>query len=321
MTQSPTPYGIINLHKPQGPTSHDMVALVRKRLGLKGVGHAGTLDPMATGVLVIGVGPATRLMTFLGEQPKEYIARLILGRETDSQDITGVTLREASAVEVTAESLEQASGAFRGPILQIPPMVSAIRKDGRRLYELAREGKTVERAPRPVTVYSLDVLEFIPGEKAEAVLRIQCSGGFYVRTLCADLGAAFGCGGCMAALVRTAVGPFRLEDSVLPDQVTRENDTVLLPPTTAVAHLPRVELTPEGQSRVQHGNVVETGGAGHVALVAGAGNHSTGVGNKDAAGGEVVRLENSGGQLVAIARTLEGETGCRYQPFLVLLGG
>lgn len=309
--------GFINLDKPSGPTSHDMVALVRKRLGIRQVGHAGTLDPLATGVLVLGVGAATRLMTFAGGQPKEYVARLLLGRSTDSEDITGVTTAEASGAGVSLDDLERAASQLRGNILQTPPMVSAVKHQGRRLYELARAGQTVERQPRPVTIYSLEIGDFEPGDKAEATLTIRCSGGVYIRTICADLGRILGCGGCMAALRRTAVGTFDVRDSVSTASFLERGAGVLLPPSTAVAHLPKVTMGAFEEQRVVHGGSIDAAQEGQGDRPKdGQAGHSA----PELAGD--VRLQNARGELVAIAHTLELDGNRRrYQPYLVLASG
>ena len=295
----PRPCGILSLDKPAGPTSHDIVDKVRLLFREKQVGHAGTLDPMATGVLVLGVGPATRLMTFIGGHRKEYVAGLLLGRNTDSEDVTGSTLSEQSASDITREDVEKALTGLRGEILQAPPMVSAVRHEGKRLYELARQGKTVERAPRPVTVYSLELLDFTSGVEASAVLRVQCSGGTYVRTLCADIGTSLGCGGCMSSLRRTAIGPFRIEDTVTLEQIEVMGLAALQPASAAVAHIPAIRLTPDQVLRIIHGGAIMTG------------QESVGDSN-------LVRLEDLHGQLVAMANTMETGDGLRCQPFLVL---
>jgi tRNA pseudouridine55 synthase len=246
--------GILNLYKPTGPTSHDCVARVRRVLGTRRVGHAGTLDPLASGVLVMGIGSGTRVLEYLQGFPKTYRARLVLGLETDSQDITGATTAEADASAVTREDLEQALSRFRGEILQVPPMVSALKVGGKKLYELARRGETIEREPRPVTVYRLDLLAFTAGRRAEAEIRVECSAGTYVRTLCHDAGHALGVGGAMSALEREAVGPFTLETAVPLDDLTP--DTPLVPLSEGLAHLPAVHLRPEEARRLAQGQFV-----------------------------------------------------------------
>ena len=206
--------GVLNVNKPAGPTSHDIVARIRQAARLKRVGHGGTLDPAASGVLLVCLGNATRIVEYLMDWRKSYRAGLVLGAETDTEDQTGRILREADCSHLTRETLEAVLPRFTGRISQVPPMVSALHQKGRRLYELARSGEIVERAPRSVEIYSLRLLSFEPGAKAEAVLEVECSRGTYVRTLCADIGRALDCGAHMSSLVRLAVGRFRLEDAV-----------------------------------------------------------------------------------------------------------
>ena len=203
--------GIIVIDKPQEWTSMDVCAKIRGVLHERRVGHAGTLDPMATGVLPVFVGRATRAVEFASESEKEYIAGLKLGVVTNTQDTTGQVVEERP-VEADRADLEGALAAFRGEITQIPPMYSALKRDGKKLYELARAGKEVERAPRPVTIHALEVVEQT-GPNCYT-LRVRCSKGTYVRTLCHDIGAALGCGGCMSALRRTEAAGFSLAEAV-----------------------------------------------------------------------------------------------------------
>ena len=207
--------GIIVIDKPQEWTSMDVCAKIRGVLHERRVGHAGTLDPMATGVLPVFVGRATRAVEFASESEKEYIAGLKLGVVTNTQDTTGQVVEERP-VEADRAALEGALAAFRGEITQIPPMYSALKRDGKKLYELARRGKEVERKPRSITIHELELLE---GEGTEYVLRVRCSKGTYVRTLCHDLGSALGCGGCMSSLRRTRAGSFTLSQAVTMQQV------------------------------------------------------------------------------------------------------
>ena len=217
--------GIIVIDKPQDWTSHDVVAKVRGILRERRVGHAGTLDPMATGVLPVFVGRATRAVEFAAESRKEYVAGLRLGVVTDTQDSTGTVLDRRPAAAGRAD-MEAALAGFRGEILQIPPMYSALKRDGKKLYELARQGKEVEREPRPITIYALELLEQT-GEE-EYLLRVECSKGTYVRTLCHDLGAALGCGGCMCSLRRTRAAGFGLDRAVTLEALAAENPIPLL---------------------------------------------------------------------------------------------
>jgi tRNA pseudouridine55 synthase len=206
--------GFLVIDKPSGWTSHDVVARVRRLAGQKRVGHSGTLDPDATGVLLVCLGHATRLIEYTGDYHKVYHARLALGTVTDSQDASGAVIRRVDASNVTMSALEAVLPRFTGAIEQIPPMVSAVHHGGERLYEIARRGETVERAPRPVTVYSLAASDFAPGEVARATLDIDCSGGTYIRTICHDIGEALGVGGHMETLRRTRVGPFSATDAL-----------------------------------------------------------------------------------------------------------
>ena len=207
--------GIIIIDKPAGWTSMDVCAKLRGILKTRKVGHAGTLDPMATGVLPVFVGQATRGASFAESGEKEYVAVLRLGLVTDTQDISGRVLEERHPA-VTAEELAAVLPRFTGDIEQIPPMYSAIKIGGQKLYELARRGKEVERKPRSITIHELELLE---GEGTEYVLRVRCSKGTYVRTLCHDLGSALGCGGCMSSLRRTRAGSFTLSQAVTMQQV------------------------------------------------------------------------------------------------------
>lgn len=253
--------GVLNIYKPPGPTSHDVVARVRRAVGVKRVGHAGTLDPMARGVLVVCVGPATRIIEYFGALPKSYMAEMVLGIATDTQDTTGRVIEERRAGHLRADDLHGALAAFRGPILQVPPMVSAVKHEGERLYRLARAGREVERAARPVTIHALECLEFQPGERPRARLAVTCSGGTYVRTLCADIGAALGVGAAMSDLERTAVGPFRVEESLPLDDLGHlaaagRLAERLLCPADALSHLPALVLTEEQCRAVSQGRAI-----------------------------------------------------------------
>ncbi len=204
--------GVLVIDKPQDWTSMDVCAKLRGVLHEKRVGHAGTLDPMATGVLPVLVGRATRAVDFVAQGEKEYVAALRLGVETDTQDLTGAVLSQAPVPADARSALEALLPRFTGEIEQIPPMYSAVKVGGRKLYELARKGVEVERRPRRVTIHALEILG--QSGAGEFTLRVVCSKGTYVRTLCHDLGRALGCGGAMAALRRTRVGRFSLDDAV-----------------------------------------------------------------------------------------------------------
>ena len=210
--------GFFVVHKPAGMTSHDVVDAVRRRLGLRKVGHGGTLDPMAEGVLLLLAGRATRLFDAVQTLPKMYRAWFRLGARTDTQDSTGEVIASApsGALPVERERVENALELFRGEILQTPPMHSALKRNGRPLYALAREGKVVERKARRVRVSSLALQDF---DGASGAIELTVSSGFYVRTLIDDLGEALGVGAHMTALVRTAIGPFALQDAVPPEGI------------------------------------------------------------------------------------------------------
>ena len=244
--------GIIVIDKPQEWTSMDVCAKIRGVLHERRVGHAGTLDPMATGVLPVFVGRATRAVEFASESEKEYIAGLKLGVVTNTQDTTGQVVEERP-VEADRAALEGALAAFRGEITQIPPMYSALKRDGKKLYELARAGKEVERAPRPVTIHALEVVEQT-GPNCYT-LRVRCSKGTYVRTLCHDIGAALGCGGCMSSLRRTMAAGFTLAHSVTLDTVLQAQDpaALLLPVDTYFSGYPDLVAEPEQEKRIRNG--------------------------------------------------------------------
>ncbi|MBQ5566249.1 MAG: tRNA pseudouridine(55) synthase TruB [Oscillospiraceae bacterium] len=220
------PSGIIIINKPAGWTSMDVCAKLRGIFHEKRVGHAGTLDPMATGVLPVFVGQATKAVSFAESGEKEYLARLRLGLTTDTQDTTGTVLSELP-VTVTEEDLRAVLPRFTGEIAQIPPMYSAVKVQGRKLYELARKGAEVERKPRAVTIFSLELL----GQtgKNEYALRVRCSKGTYIRTLCHDIGAVLGCGGAMSALERTMAAGFTLSEAVTLEQVQAQKESLLRP--------------------------------------------------------------------------------------------
>ena len=202
--------GIINIYKEKGFTSHDVVAKMRGICKQKKIGHTGTLDPDAVGVLPVCLGSGTKLCDMLTDKDKEYVAELLLGKKTDTQDVTGQVLKE-HPVNCTEEEVRQAIMSFVGDYMQIPPMYSALKVDGKKLYELARAGKEVERQARPVKILGIEILEVnLPAVR----MRVECSKGTYIRTLCHDIGQKLGCGGTMQSLVRTKVGIFKLENAI-----------------------------------------------------------------------------------------------------------
>ena len=244
--------GLVVVDKAPQWTSHDVVAKLRGVYGQKRVGHAGTLDPDATGVLLVGLGRATRLLRFLQEAGKEYRARVVFGVATDTLDASGAVLERAE-MTITRDELAAAARAFVGDIEQVPPMVSALKVGGRRLYELARAGEEIERAARPVRIDELVVEEFEPGAYPEATIRVACSTGTYIRTLAADLGAALG--GCahLGSLRRLRVGSFTLDEARPIEAVEADADAAVRPPTEAVRDLECVRVDAERARAVVHG--------------------------------------------------------------------
>lgn len=238
--------GIVIIDKPADWTSMDVCAKLRGILKTKKVGHAGTLDPMATGVLPVFVGQATRAVSFAESGRKEYVAGLRLGLVTNTQDTSGEVLEE-HAVETTEEELRGVLSHFTGEIEQIPPMFSAIKVGGKKLYELARKGQEVERKSRPVTIYELELLG--KKEEGEYLLRILCSKGTYVRTLCHDIGAALGCGGCMSSLRRTMAAGYTLDDAVTLEQVQEKGEALLRNVDSLFADCPDYHIH---HQRVEH---------------------------------------------------------------------
>ncbi len=244
--------GIVIVDKPAGWTSQDVTARLRRVFGTRRIGHGGTLDPLATGVLPVFVGRATRAVEFFESAEKRYVATLLLGRATDTQDISGATLR-ACEPHVSLPELEAVLPRFTGQIEQTPPMYSALKVHGQKLCDLARRGQEVAREKRAITVFSLEVLRFAP---PRAELRVHCSKGTYIRTLCADIGESLGCGGCMETLRRTSAGRFSIEQAVaLSDLLSAESPAdYLLPVDTLFAELPAVTLTPRQEARCRNGN-------------------------------------------------------------------
>jgi tRNA pseudouridine55 synthase len=250
--------GFLLVDKPSGWTSHDVVAEVRRLVGQKKVGHGGTLDPMATGLLVLGVGQATRLLRFVQQLPKEYLARAVLGVATDTLDAAGAVLwREP--MEVGEGDLARVLPRFVGRIMQVPPMVSALRMEGRRLYELARQGEEVDREGRPVDVHELDLVEFAPGEYPEATLRVVCGKGTYVRSLADDIGKALGGRAHLVELRRTRVGSFSAEGDGRSIESLREQAeagslaSMTLSPAEGLRDLPAVTVDDVTALGVSHG--------------------------------------------------------------------
>ncbi len=248
-------HGMINVYKEAGYTSHDVVARLRGIFKQKRIGHTGTLDPDAVGVLPVCLGSGTRLCDLLTDRRKEYVARLRLGMVTDTQDSSGRVLEER---EVTAspQEVRRTILSFQGELLQVPPMYSALKVGGKKLCDLARAGKEVERAPRPISVYELEITE---QAHPEYTIRVSCSKGTYIRTLCHDIGQALGCGAVMTALTRTAVGEFRIEDArtlkELEELAGRDGlSEAVIPVEAAFAALPALKAAEQDFKALRNGN-------------------------------------------------------------------
>ena len=239
--------GIVIIDKPADWTSMDVCAKIRGILREKRVGHGGTLDPMATGVLPVFVGQATRAVEFAENGKKEYVAGLRLGLVTNTQDTSGETL-ETHPVTVSPADVEQAMAAFLGDIQQIPPMYSAIKINGQKLYDLARKGKTVERKPRSITIYELELLEQV--NETDYLIRCVCSKGTYIRTLCHDIGAKLGCGGTLYSLRRTMAAGFTLDQAVTIEDVQEKGESLLLPTDRFFDEYPALTLTDARQEKM-----------------------------------------------------------------------
>lgn len=252
--------GILLIDKPPDWTSNDVVAKLKGILHQRRIGHSGTLDPMATGLLVVFVGRATRAVEFAEGHDKRYLAGLRLGVNTDTQDITGAILEEKPG-SVSREALENALAAFRGEIQQIPPMYSAIKCNGQRLYDIARKGGEVERSPRTITIHDLRLV----GKQGEDwLLDVCCSKGTYIRTLCHDLGQILGCGGCMSSLRRVRAGQFSVDEAVTLAQVQQmagegRAEELLLPVDCLFRQFPQWTTGAAQEKKIRCGNTVKTG--------------------------------------------------------------
>jgi len=251
--------GILNFNKATGMTSHDVVASIRRLLKQKRVGHASTLDPAASGVLPICVGQGTRVAEYLSDSGKTYRAEIVFGVETDTYDSEGVVVRTGSVAGITLAQIEQALERFTGQQMQLPPRYSAIKLQGKPAYKLARIGEDISLAPRPITIYRLEVIDWLP---PRLTLSIECSKGTYIRSLAHDAGEHLGCGAHLAALVRTRSGPFSLAESItleqLADAVAAGNDQqvagFLYPLDIALQSYPALRLDDASVERVLHGN-------------------------------------------------------------------
>ena len=253
--ETSTLFGLLNLDKPAAITSRDVVNRLQRLTGRLKIGHAGTLDPLARGVLVVCVGPATRLVEYVQRMPKRYRGTFLLGKTSDTEDVDGLVREVPDAPQPSRQQVEAALPSFVGRIEQVPPAFSAVKLQGRRAYQLARAGHTLVLAPRQVEVYALTLLDY---SYPELTLEIACGSGTYVRALGRDLAAALGTGAVMAALTRTAIGHFRLEDAVDVGSLSRETlGRHLLPAAVAVAGLPQVHVTAEQCARLAHGLPVD----------------------------------------------------------------
>lgn len=248
--------GIINIYKEQGYTSHDVVAKARGILQIKKIGHTGTLDPQAEGVLPICIGKATKASELLMNQDKRYVATVSLGIATTTEDAWGEII-ETKQVSVTKEKIQEAVNSFLGPSMQIPPMYSALKVKGKKLYELARQGLVIERKSRPITIYDCQITEYISPK--EFIIDVKCSKGTYIRTLCADIGKYLGCGAHMKALVRTKVGDFDIANSITLSQLERLKETENIQPYLVeidqlFLHLPKLNVTANNNKYLYNGN-------------------------------------------------------------------
>ena len=285
--------GFLLVDKPAGMTSHDVVARVRRIIGIRKVGHAGTLDPAATGLLVCGVGPATKLMRFVQDLPKEYVGQIKFGVATDSLDADGEETHR-HPMTVTRDDLEGLVERFTGTILQVPPMVSALKVGGKRLHELARQGIEVEREPRPVEIHSLQILDVRPGEYSEAVIRVVCAKGTYIRVLADDLAKALGGRSHLTALRRLKTGQLSVDSAVTLEKLEALGqagswDSAMLAPFEALSALPSCLVRSEVADRVRNGARLSP------AEVPG-----------EWSEGEYVRIADTGENLLAVHRLIAG---------------
>ena len=288
--EKPEPFGLLNVLKPPGMSAHDVVGAVRRVVGTKRVGHGGTLDPAAAGVTTVAVGKATRLLGYLHDD-KAYRAEVVFGIATDTVDYEGTIISEADTSGLTREAVEVALAAFRGPIVQRPPMTSAVHFQGKRLYELARAGIELPEADIPtrsVVVHELSLLAFEPGARAIARLDVTCSAGTYIRSIAADLGASLGLPACLAFLLRTRAGDCGLAAAQTLEELV-DHGPRWLPLDSWLGHLGQVHLTPDQLVDIGHGRRVE--------------GQAT----------DVVRLHGPDGAFVALAEPRDG----RLQPLLV----
>lgn len=290
--------GILNVYKERGFTSHDVVAKLRGITGQKKIGHTGTLDPEAEGVLPVCLGKATKVCDVLTDQSKTYETVLLLGKRTDTQDMTGVCLEEKDVSFLTEEMVGRAVESFLGDYMQVPPMYSALKVNGKKLYELARAGKTVERKPRKVRIYSLRIQKM---ELPRVWLEVECSKGTYIRTLCEDIGLSLGAGGCMEKLKRTRVGGFCIKDSMTLSSLQAYRDQgklqeCLLPVDRVFSSYPRLTVNAAQERFLYNGNrIPDDGNSGAV---------------KD---GQIVRAYDHKGNFIALYRYEQADRSYRNE--------
>ena len=280
--------GFLNVNKPKGMTSHDVVDEIRKLVGREKVGHTGTLDPEATGALPIAIGKATKIIQFL-EGEKGYLATMKLGITTDTQDMTGKVIAKSDKINIPEERIRKIFKNFLGKIEQIPPMVSALKVKGKRLYKLAREGKRVERPRREIEIYNLNLLNYEP---PEVTFEVNCSRGTYVRTLCHDIGKTLDCGACLKDLVRTKSGIFTLKESHPLEELKKlpNLERYLMSLDKALGHLPIVKVKERIRESVLNGMPIEASGIQEL--------------SSPIKGKELVRVHNSKESLLAVAQAL-----------------
>lgn len=246
--------GFLNLHKPAGCSSRDVVNQVQALVRPEKTGHAGTLDPLATGVLVVAVGGATRFIEYVQQQPKTYVGEFLLGRQSDTEDTTGEVVELADAPHPARDQIESVLPRFIGEIEQMPPAYSALRIAGQRAYKRARRGEEVVLAPRMIVIHKLDLLDY---EYPRFQLRIECGSGTYVRSLGRDIARAVKTQAVMSSLVRTAIGPFTIENAIAGDSLVRHSVAAqLLPIRHAVAHLPRIHISEQEATELRHGRPI-----------------------------------------------------------------
>lgn len=329
MSASTPVSGLLPVLKQPGLTSHDVVAKARRLLGTRRIGHTGTLDPGAAGVLVLMVGRATRLAELLQAEDKTYVAEMCLGVATDTQDAYGTRLPTARETMPPEQRLREVIRRFVGPVEQVPPMTSAVRRGGRRLYELARAGVEVDRPARQVYVDRLDVLRIAPppggGEASplrpgtRVTMRVDCSKGTYVRTLCHDIGEALGCGAYMSFLLRTGAGAVDLTMTRTLDDLEREakaGPIALLPADAALGHVPARSLTEAGVRAVQHGQTIGAEHFGEGVPVSAADLDAPTTSPRSRPGADLLRLYDGTGMFLALARPHPDHSG-RWRPRIV----